>query len=528
MCRGPHSRLSLEHCRFEGCFLVALDGAQMNVHHVSIGGLVDAVQCYAVTARGRGTSVVADDVRVQAWAGLLVEKAASFQGVRLAIHQVSCFGVHMRGDGTKADVKSCRMTGRKGRNPCAFHITDKAHLAAQTVDISSFHSGVDVMQGAHVQLRDTSMITCVKRGVSLHDASALLKRVRIEGAQKEGVIVVGTSGSVQAYDCTIIQAKVAVCVSKDADVELHNCTLQEGLRGGLLVDGEQSRAALVECTLLSNGEVGVRASRGAEVSLTRCTCTLRQESLLSSDSTCYEVLIGSRLSLNRGICELSGPSASEACVVEAGAHLDAKGFGIVGGRVGILFLEASTGKLCNCRFEGCMGNGVEVLERAAVELKTCQVSKCRGSGLVVCHDRERTLAEVRRRMQMHQKHSPTVMGGCRLQVRCTVSEVALVRDGEPDGEVRCAGCEFERNGAYGVFVVGRRWVSTNEDDPKSKCIFQLNGLDSSKHFPAEVHEAQSPLTRRCDSSIMSEEAFNNAGRPWHPGYSEDLEAPMED
>lgn len=445
-------------------------------------------------------------IRVEAWAGILVEKAATFQGVEVAIQQVSHFGVHLRGDGTKADTTSCRLSGRKGRHPCAFHITDKACLDAQNVDISSFASSVDFTQGAGMELGDVQMLICVDEGVCVHDASVKLTRVHIEGAHRKAVTVTRVSGSVHTHDCTIIQASVAVCVSMDATAELHNCTLQDGLRGSLLVDDALSRAALAECVLQGKGKAGARAHHVAKVSLTRCTWTLHQESLSSRDSTCYDVFTGSSLSGQRGDCEfeLFCPSAAEDCAIRAAKDSNAKGVRPVGDRIGALFLDTSTGTLRNCRFEGCTWGGLEALERAAVELKTCQVRMCRGStGEIVCHERKRTLTAVRRRIQMHLNHARTVADEFARPAGCAMNEVGMVMDGDPNTEVRCAGCKSEWSDTYRVFVIFCLRA------PGSNCAVQMR---FQRHVSiahsvfsgspaAEGHEPQLLLT--CASSIAS-------------------------
>eukprot|EP00892_Ulva_mutabilis_P009460 jgi/Ulvmu1/6887/UM031_0093.1 len=475
VCKGPRCQLALEKCSLQGCILVVLDGAQVTISRTNVCELGNAVQCYAITARGHSTRVDAERMRIDAWSGVLVEQGAAFHCRKLALENVSCTAVHARGRGTVLSTTECKMTARNQRNPSAFQVAHRARVADCESVLSGFDDGMHAEEGAKVTMTRTQILGCAKRGVFADNARVELDGVDIQYAHEKGIVAAGVRGEVIARGCKVVQPMTATYVIRGASVEMDGCMLKESLRGGLLVDGPGSKADLVDCGLEANAEVGVRVSGGARVALRRCRSRPGPQSLSRDHGACYVVQAGSELSMDTVDCQIPAQARVVGCVVEAGGRLDAKRLAMSGGEVGLLFLQGSVGALHVCHVKACAGNGLEVLQGAAVEAHACTFKWCQASGVLVCGERRCTLAE-RTRQPL-----PPLCGGCQWGAgACAGGDGAHAWSaaGEHDHRVRCEECTFAGNAGYGVLVMGPRTVITR--DPS----FSSNGLGSSQRCAA--------------------------------------------
>ena len=463
VCLGSQSYMSLRCCRFSGCVLLVIDGATATLDDVSFKGLQGSTLCYALTARGKGTGVSARKLRVEAWAGLLIEHGAAVYGTQLRLRDVSFVGVHVRGAGSHATLTASCMLGRleKG-HPCAFQVAACAHIAVHNCKITSFGDGMHVMDGASATVHACKISCCSASGVIAENAAVDLAGVVIEYARKNGVVVAGGDADLVATSCTIFQPGVAVCISKGARAKIVQCTLQGGLRGGLQVDGSMSSTECTACMFEANSVSGVCVSGRAYVRLKDCRCNVNSSPahvLAAEVAGCgFHLQAYARMDVEEGACCAYGPAP--ACVVEAAASLRASSASFRG-RVGLLFLSGSKGELSRCTVADCGGEGVEVLRGVEVAARNSTIKQCGGSGVLVQDDVVMTLQEMMP-SRLIAAHGGA-RGGGRVFGDGRLMHGAAGGKGEDALRAQCRQppvCELERcqllqNGGPGVTVMSR-------------------------------------------------------------------------
>lgn len=210
VCMGTGCRAQFFDVSFEGCTLVALDGAHVTLtraQFVAADSLSHKVRL-SVYAHGTGTTVSVEGRGIHGGCcGVTVQAGAHIQASDLVIDGVWGIGAEVHGDGSELRLTRCRLHAHPGsqmalEETCWVYVHDNATARLAEVAVSGMTRGVRVERGSTAHLSECSVYDTEESCVVFNSGSTgHLDNCKLSASMYRYGLCIADGGSVVKATC---------------------------------------------------------------------------------------------------------------------------------------------------------------------------------------------------------------------------------------------------------------------------------------------------------------------------------------